>query len=480
LLLNVGSLRHADQFGMPSKQISTEMGSRIAKDGVRANSPGGQADDLRGDRDPGNSTLSISSERNITMQRRSTTMLIVLSLLLGLKAVLWPTELSRLLADSWTMTGNLNVARSYHTATLLPNGKVLVYGGFTGSGTESRAVRSAELYDPATGVWTFTGSAFYERANHTATLLPNGRVLVAGGSLLKSAELYDPGTGQWYATGPLQVGRSSHTATLLPNGKVLVAGNDSAELYDPVTQVWTPTGDLNVARTEHRMALLPDGKVLVVGGFVSNGFSNSAELYDPATGVWTLTGSLFYDRLGRMHTVTALQDGRALVAGGYINDSIGPSLDAVEEYHPASGEWYSVGLLNTARRYHAATLLSNGKVLVAGGLDTSGAGWFHLNSTEVFDPVSLVWTATADLNVARSFHTMTLLSNGKVLVAGGDNATSYFNSLDSAELYNSATTGGGGGGGGGGGCCPRGKRCCGSCESGNCDDVCVGPGQSCP
>ena len=229
------------------------------------------------------------------MQRRITTMLIVLSLLLGLKAVLWPTELSSLLADSWTMTGNLNVARSGHTATLLPNGKVLVFGGFTGSGSNTQSLRSAELYDPATGVWTFTGSAFYERANHTATLLPNGRVLVAGGGNLKSAELYDPATGQWYATGPLQVGRSSPTATLLPNGKVLIVGgyNASAELYDPVTQVWTPTGDLNVGRTEHRMALLPDGRVLVVGGFVINGFSNSAELYDPATGVWTLTGSLF-------------------------------------------------------------------------------------------------------------------------------------------------------------------------------------------
>src|SRR6266550_3634306 len=121
-------------------------------------------------------------------------------------------------------TGSLNTARDNHTATLLPNGKVLVAGG---AGNISNFLNSAELYDPASGSWTATGSLNTARYSHTATLLPNGKVLVAGGfngSFLTSAELYDPASGSWTATGSLNTGRDFHTATLLPNGKVLVAG----------------------------------------------------------------------------------------------------------------------------------------------------------------------------------------------------------------------------------------------------------------
>jgi hypothetical protein len=135
-------------------------------------------------------------------------------------------------------TGSLNIPRFLHTATLLPNGKVLVAGGDSGSGELS----SAELYDPATGTWSATGSLNTARSQHTATLLPNGKVLVAGGEgpggVLRSAELYDPISGTWSNTGN-GTARRVHTATLLPNGKVLVAGGQgisgnltSADLYD--------------------------------------------------------------------------------------------------------------------------------------------------------------------------------------------------------------------------------------------------------
>ena len=158
-------------------------------------------------------------------------------------------------SGTWTATGSLATARDDHTATLLPNGKVLVAGGYDGSGT----LASAELYDPASGTWTATGSLATARYRHTATLLPNGKVLVAGGSdnsgALASAELYDPASGTWTATGSLATARDCHTATLLPNGKVLVAGGfdgsgslASAELYDPASGTWTATGSLATAR----------------------------------------------------------------------------------------------------------------------------------------------------------------------------------------------------------------------------------------
>ena len=335
-------------------------------------------------------------------------------------------------AGAWTATNSLNTARVAHTATLLPNGKVLVAGGF---GTSSY-LTSAELYDPASGSWTATGSLNTARENHTATLLPNGNVLVAGGAnnnFLTSAELYDPASGTWAATSGLNTARDIHTATLLPNGKVLVAGGvgtssalTSAELYDPASGSWTATGSLNTARYNHTATLLPNGKVLVAGGFGTSSYLTSAELYDPASGSWTATGSLNTAR--NSHTATLLPNGKVLVAGGFNNSG---ALTSAELYDPASGTWTATGSLNTARDSHTATLLPNGKVLVAGGYN-GGA----LTSAELYDPASGSWTATGSLNTARNSHTATLLPNGKVLVAGGFNNSG---ALTSAELYDPAS-----------------------------------------
>ena len=228
----------------------------------------------------------------------------------------------------WTYTGSLVTERSDHTATRLPNGKVLVAGG---SNTNASGLASAELYDPATGHWTATGSLGAAREFHTATLLSNGKVLIAGGEHftndnfvpLASAELYDPATGVWTPTDSLATARSGHTATLLPNGKVLVAGgggtNDSslasAELYDPATGHWTATGSLGAARSGQKATLLPNGKVLVVGGYSTNDVSFSTELYDPTTGTWSSAASLGAWVFG--HTATLLANGQVLVAGGY-------------------------------------------------------------------------------------------------------------------------------------------------------------------
>jgi uncharacterized delta-60 repeat protein len=328
---------------------------------------------------------------------------------------------------TWTSTGSLGTGREYHTATLLPNGKVLVVGGDDGG--SGGPLSSAELYDPAMGTWSPTeGSLGKGHYRHTATLLPNGKVLVVGGwvgiHLSSSAELYDATAGTWTTTGSMSTARYMHTATLLPNGKVLVAGGEdnsshilsSAELYDATAGTWTTTGSMSTARYMHTATLLPNGKVLVAGGG-----SSSAEVYDPATGTWSTTGSLGTGS----HTATLLPDGRVLVAGG--EDDSG-TLSSAEVYDPVTGMWTPTGSMGTARVGHTATLLPNGKVLVAGGYGISS----YLTSAELYDPATGLWSATESLHIAREGHTATLLPNGKVLVVGG---WAGGGPLSSTELY---------------------------------------------
>ncbi len=338
-------------------------------------------------------------------------------------------------SGTWAPTGNLNIGRVSHTATLLANGKVLVVGGAGLSGI----LANAELYDPQTGIWNVTGSLSTARRFHTATLLPNGMVLVVGGSDtanrgLGSAELYDPQAGIWSATGSLNITRFLHTATLLANGTVLVAGGavtsggmvtTTAELYDPALGTWSATDDLNVGRYEHTATLLSSGIVLVAGGIDTRLFGTAtAELYE---GGWVLTGPL--NNVHYRHTATLLSNGMALVAGGL--NSVSGIFAVAELYDPGTGTWSTTGSLNTARYDHTATLLPSGMVLVAAGHIVTGFS----NSAELYDPALGSWSATGSLNIARYQHTATLLSNGKVLVVGG---SSNSGSSTSAELYTSS------------------------------------------
>ena len=275
------------------------------------------------------------------------------------------------------MTGPLYDTRYSHTATLLLSGKVLVAGGQHRDGVQN----SAEVYDPAAGTWTNTGCfpefphcRFFhmteQRSQHTATLLRNGKVLIAGGgnrSQLSSAELFDPsandGRGGWAATGNLGTARLQHTATLLPNGKVLVAGGSnlfiylpSAELYDPATGSWSYTGNLGAGRDGHTATLLPTGKVLLAGGRNYLGRLSSAELYDSATESWSYTSDVGTAR--SLHTATLLPSGQVLIAGGSDSRSW---FSSAEVYDPTAATWTTTGRLTDARELHTATLMPNGK-----------------------------------------------------------------------------------------------------------------------
>ena len=343
-------------------------------------------------------------------------------------------------AGTWTSTGSLLVPQDYLDEVLLANGKVLAI---------DPAGASAEIYDPATGIWTATAGLHVARFSFSTTLLADGRVLVAGGwnsqsEYLASAEVYNPQTGAWTLTGSMNHPRGHHTATLLPNGNVLViSGIDvftsvtaTAEVYNPDTGVWTLTGSLNSGRSDYLATLLPNGKVLVAGGFAAHGlYLTNSELYDPNSGKWTNTGPLNVARTATRtghSTATLLSNGKVLAAGGNVyQGNANGALDSAELFDPASGTWTMTGSLPGPRSDHTATLLLNGQVLVVGGTD--GTPNTYLSSALLYDPASGSWTTTTPLLAAHEDHGASLLPNGTVLVMGGNDATGFAKAI--AEVY---------------------------------------------
>jgi hypothetical protein len=340
---------------------------------------------------------------------------------------------------TFTATGSMITPRLEHTATLLLNGRVLIAGGFTGN--YDRPLDSAEIYDPETGTFTSTGDMTIPRFRHTAILLPNGQVLMVGGSgnTGLKAEIYDPLSGTFSPAGSVvntQV--TCSLATLLRNGKVLVsvgawwppAGVQGVPpyLYDPMNETFEATGKY-VTTANLDEDICPIEVVLPDGKVLTTWESAYAEVYNPDIGTYLPTGDLIPTG-SNGYTVTLLLNGNALVAGGDTNP-----INSL--YDPSTGKFTTTGYMKTTRADHTATLLPDGTVLIAGGL------YYSLVPThaELYQPDSGTFTATGEMTTGRFGHTATLLADGTVLITGGmPNVTGQKLALASAEIYHPAVT----------------------------------------
>jgi len=322
-------------------------------------------------------------------------------------------------------------------------GFVLLAGG---QGKGKFALSSVQLYDPANDTFVASSPMKQARTDHTATALPGGKILVSGGNdalgrSLSSAEVYDPATSTFSPTAStMTIARAEHSATLISgcncpaDGQVLIAGGimvsqgptiRSAELYDPVTGKFTPTGAMKATRAMHTATLLASGplagNVLIVGGISdeSLGEAASAELYDPTTGQFTSTGTMSIPREGHTATwldpsvVTGSLAGKVLIAGGGENRA--PS-NTAEVYNPQTGTFTPAGPMSTPRMLQAAVLLTNGRVLVAGGQSSETD---FLTSAELFNPATASFSPTGKMINLQIGASATTLDNGIVLIAGG-------------------------------------------------------------
>ena len=309
--------------------------------------------------------------------------------------------------------------RSGHTATLLPDGKILIAGGMR---RNQDFYRSAEIFDPASGKFSQTAEMHEPRVGHIAVLLKSGKVLIAGGwvgrGCTDSAEMYDPKTGRFDPLSRMTARRGNPSATLLPDGNVLIAGGAdhdtpggiaSAEVFDAATAKFRAISPMHFARISHTATLLSDGRVLIAGGR-GEVVNASAELYDPKSARFTLTGDMATARY--KHTSGLLPDGRVLVAGGSDERDWSGKLASAETYDPQTGKFTAAQSLKGVRYKlpDSAVQLASGRLLIAGGS----------KEVEVFDPASGKFSvASGEMTDARHFMTETAMKDGGVLLAGG-------------------------------------------------------------
>ncbi len=324
-------------------------------------------------------------------------------------------------AQKLKYTDSMSVARSWHASALLPNGQILVSGGVGAGNT----LKSCELYDPSNGKWSKTGSMNYSRSTHQLIILQNGKAISIGGAFYDSScEYYDYSKGTWSITGSLNANRDWHTATLLKNGKILITGGEnmtgalnSCEIFDPATSTWSKITSMNCRRFDHTATLLRDGKVLVCGGYTNNTMKSlrSCEIYDPVKNSWSFTDSLNISRSA--HSTALLLNGCVMVIGGTEN--------SYEIYNLSTGKWGNKEFLSTGYHndYSTATVLKNGKVILAGS---------DFNC-QLYDTILKKWRVVDSINKIRQMHTSELLPNGEVIIIGGQ--TSANNAFRSCEIY---------------------------------------------
>ena len=324
-------------------------------------------------------------------------------------AVLNSAELFDTVSRTFLPAGNLTAHRDRHAAVVLASGKVLVIGGvnsilvplilFPGP-TMPWLISSTEIFDPATERFLPAATMQFARDEPTATLLPNGKVLVIGGGVAH-AELYDPAVEKFSNTVTAPSSRQGQTATLLRDGKVLIAGGGDAEaeLFDPVTEKFTPVGYMKTNRVYDTATLLLNGNVLIAGGaaYARGPALLTTEIYDVASGAFIAGPAMTEPRAG--HTATLLDDGRVLIAGGNENQ-------LTEIYDPHINCFYPSAMMSESRRGHSATPLPSGNVLIAGGWDES---YKPIATAELYDPRTGQFSSPISMMQARSGQTASLV-----------------------------------------------------------------------
>jgi hypothetical protein len=341
----------------------------------------------------------------------------------------------------------MTTPRALHAAVALHDGHILICGG-TVNANVGGVLETAEIYDPLAGNFTPTGSMNAARQGHTATVLPHGEVLITGGqknigfrAALASAEIYDPGSGTFRPTGSMSTPREGHTATLLRDGRVLIAGGSpngitttsTAEVYNPRTGRFTTISPMNVPREAHTATLLKSGKVLVAGGGrggMPGGYIVYAngEIFDPASNTFSMVNArMVNDRVGQ--AATLLDDGRVLLAGGKSGKILSPfgggnlsslaPLNTAEVFDPESRSFSAVGRMQATHYLADVTTLENGMVLVSGGWNSYGTIIGGQRFADLFDPTRNIFSGGADFHVARLNQSDTLMPDGDVMVAGG-------------------------------------------------------------
>lgn len=332
-------------------------------------------------------------------------------------------------SGTWQSVGPMTVARADHTTTLLNDGRVLIAGGFN-MDTDFAVLASAEIFNPTTNTFTSISNMTTLRTSYAATLLSDGRVLITGGSsntaILNSTEIFDPVTNTFSPANNLNSKRFSHTADILPDGRVLIAGgfggldSKSTEIFNPQTGTFSPGPDMSAPRGHHVSTRLNDGRILFVNG-LNTGSIMSVDIYNPFTNTFTLATSSA-ETLGL--SVNTLPNGKVLILGGKIFNQ--PSGLAAEIFNPADNSFVEIGpMLRTGAARNSSVLLNDGKVLFVGTASIR---------SQIFSPETNVFSLTTELNIPRFFrHQLTLLQDGRVLLTGGQLLGSVI--ISDAEVF---------------------------------------------